>query len=44
MDLRNVYEPEQLRQRVLACQDLALLDRWLTQAVTAGSIQEMFPD
>ena len=35
---------KKLRQRVLACQDLTLLDRWLTQALTAGSIEEMFAD
>ncbi len=30
------------RQRVLACTDLSQLERWLSQAVTVQSVQELF--
>jgi len=31
-----------LRQRVMTCTDLPLLDRWFRRATTAGSIHEAF--
>jgi flagellar biosynthesis/type III secretory pathway protein FliH len=34
--------PEQ-RERILACADIATLDRWLNAAVTAASAEELFP-
>jgi hypothetical protein len=34
--------PEQ-RERILACADIATLDRWLNAAVTASSAEELFP-
>jgi hypothetical protein len=34
--------PEDLRARVLACRDAALLDTWLRRGVTEGSLDAVF--
>ena len=39
---RGLAVTETQRERVLACQDAELLDRWLDLAVTAGSLDELF--
>jgi len=41
---RGVEVPTDVRERVLACKDLALLDTWLTRAVTATSVSEILRD
>ena len=38
---RGLDVPTDVRERVLACKDLALLDTWLTRAVTATSVSEV---
>jgi hypothetical protein len=37
---RNIDVPAATRERLLACTDLATLDRWLVVAVTASSVDE----
>jgi hypothetical protein len=41
---RNVAVSDEARARVLACTDLAMLDRWAVRAVTAGSVEEMMAE
>ena len=41
---RGVAVTDHERRRVLACSDLALLDRWLKRSVTAVSANEVFTD
>ncbi|MEI7893017.1 MAG: hypothetical protein WCI05_07995 [Myxococcales bacterium] len=36
---RGFHVPEPLRVRVLACMDLATLDRWLDAAISAPSME-----
>ena len=41
---RGIAVTDQERRRVLACSDLALLDRWLERSVTAGSASDVLAD
>lgn len=38
---RNIDVPADARERILSCKDLALLDTWLTRAVTARNASEV---
>ena len=38
---RGVEVPEEARQRILSCTDLAVLDTWLARAVTAKRVSEV---
>jgi hypothetical protein len=38
---RGVEVPEEARQRILSCTDLAVLDTWLARAVTAKGVSEV---
>ena len=42
LEARGLPVPDSLRQRVMTCTDLPLLDRWFRRATTAGSIHEAF--
>jgi len=42
LDARNVAVSDEQRERILACTDLSLLDRWLRQAVTIARSEELF--
>lgn len=39
---RGFQVPDAIEQKIRTCQDLELLDRWLTRAVTAASLEEVF--
>jgi hypothetical protein len=41
---RNVAVSDEARARVLACADLATLDRWAARAATAESVEEMMAE
>jgi hypothetical protein len=38
---RDVPVSDELRERILSCQDLAVLDRWIARATTAKSVAEV---
>jgi hypothetical protein len=38
---RGLEVPDDARQRILSCTDLALLDTWLTKAITANSVSDV---
>ena len=40
--IRGFQVPKAIEQRVLACQDLELLDGWLTRAVTTSALDDVF--
>jgi hypothetical protein len=40
LDARGLPPDATLRQRIVACTDLALLERWFQRATTASSIDE----
>ena len=42
LDVRGLSVSDELRARVLACRDLALLDGWLRRAVTVASAEAVF--
>lgn len=45
LETRGLALDEATRSRVLACDDLTLLQRWLLRALTAGSVEDVFtPD
>lgn len=39
---RSIALPDDVRERNSTCDDLALLDRWLTRAATATTVEELF--
>lgn len=41
--LKQIEVPDAVRQRVMDCQDRAQLDAWLTRAVTATTLADVFP-
>jgi predicted deacylase len=41
---RGIAVDEQTRQSILSCTDLAMLDRWLDQALRATSLSELLKD
>jgi hypothetical protein len=41
---RGFAIPAELRERVLACADVALLDAWIDRAVTADGIETVFAE
>jgi hypothetical protein len=41
---RGVSVQEEARQRILACTDLALLDRWFDRALNATSLSAVLDD
>jgi hypothetical protein len=42
LDARGINVPDEVRERVTACDDLELLDRWLVRAATVASAEEIF--
>ena len=42
LSTRGVAVPTEVRERILACQDLAQLDRWIVRAVSVTSADELF--
>jgi flagellar biosynthesis/type III secretory pathway protein FliH len=43
LEARQLTVTAEQRAHILACKDVAQLERWLRQAVTAGSTHELFP-
>jgi hypothetical protein len=41
LDARGVDVPEEVRQRILRCTDLAVLDAWLARAANAKTVAEV---
>jgi hypothetical protein len=41
---RGFVVPEAWRARVVACDDVATLDRWITRAARAATLDEVFAD
>ena len=41
---RGVYVPDEARQRVLSCMDLATLDRWFDRALKASTLSDVLDD
>jgi hypothetical protein len=41
LDARGVEVPEAVREQILACTDLTVLDTWLRRAVTADSAEDV---
>ncbi|MCB9716275.1 MAG: hypothetical protein H6712_20580 [Myxococcales bacterium] len=44
LDTRGLEPTDELRERVAACKDENLLQRWFDRAVTATSLAEVFDD
>jgi hypothetical protein len=44
LDARGIGISDEQKARVLACTDLATLDRWIRKAATVASAQELFVD
>lgn len=44
LEARDLTLTDEQREEILACTDLAELDRWLDLAVTAASADELFKD
>jgi predicted transposase YdaD len=41
LDVRGIAVPEEVRQRLLACQDSERLDEWLRRSVTAATLDDL---
>jgi hypothetical protein len=44
LETRGIDVPDEIRERVTACDDDELLRRWLVRAATAASAEEIFSD
>ncbi len=44
LEARGLEATEDDRQRILSCSDLATLERWLRQVMTAASVSELSSD
>lgn len=44
LELRGLEVPAAARERILGCDDLALLDRWLARAATTAAVSALFLD
>ncbi|WP_394821197.1 hypothetical protein [Pendulispora albinea] len=44
LEARQIHVPDDARDRILACSDLAVLERWVRRAVTVASVDELFRD
>jgi hypothetical protein len=44
LTVRGLQVPARLRERVLSCTDLGQLEAWADKAVTATSLEDVFPD
>ncbi|WP_394821639.1 hypothetical protein [Pendulispora albinea] len=44
LEVRGLPIPDTARARILACTDLDVLNRWIRQAVTATSVDELLRD
>lgn len=42
LEARGIDVPDEIRERITACDDPELLRRWLTRAATAPSAEEIF--
>jgi hypothetical protein len=42
LEARGINVSDEVRERVTACDDLELLDRWLVRAATVASAEEIF--
>lgn len=42
LEARGIQVDEETRQRIAACKELAQLKRWIVQALSARSVQELF--
>ncbi|MFF9900462.1 hypothetical protein [Streptomyces longispororuber] len=44
LELRGVAVPDAVRERVMGCGDMSILDVWFDRALVAGSAEELFQD
>ncbi|MGW0180214.1 hypothetical protein [Nocardia sp. NPDC003345] len=44
LEARGITVPDHSRERIRACTDLEILDRWFDRAITATEIDEIFAD
>jgi len=44
LEARGLHVSEPVRQRVLSCADMAMLDQWLRRVATVGSAAELFDE
>ena len=44
LEARQVPLGSEARERILACTDLSVLERWIRQAVTVAAVEELFRD
>ncbi|HSP79540.1 MAG TPA: transposase, partial [Myxococcaceae bacterium] len=44
LDMRSVPVDEEVRQRILTCTDLALLDRWIERALNATRLSDVLDE
>lgn len=42
LDARGIAVSEEQKARILACTDIAVLDRWIRRAVSVSSTEELF--
>ncbi|NUP27264.1 MAG: hypothetical protein HOQ44_11335, partial [Nocardia sp.] len=44
LEARGITVPDQSRERIRNCTDLAVLDRWFDRALTATEMNEIYAD
>ena len=44
LQIRGLAIPREVRQRILDCTDLTLLDQWFEKAVTITDLKDLFDD
>jgi predicted transposase YdaD len=42
LDRRGVSAPQEARDQILSCTDIATLDSWLDRALTAAAVSDLF--
>ncbi len=42
LDTRGIAVPEETREHVIGCRDVAVLDEWLRRALKAESVEDVF--
>ncbi|MEV0774797.1 hypothetical protein [Streptomyces sp. NPDC050428] len=44
LERRDIYVPDEARERITGCDDVDLLEQWHSRAITAASTEEIFED
>ncbi|TMR30875.1 hypothetical protein ETD85_27810 [Nonomuraea zeae] len=42
LGVRGIAVPDEVRERIMACEDPAVVDGWLDRAFTVDSVEELF--